>query len=76
MNGIYVLEGPADCGNRFGYFKRGLVPDGRCVIVSDHEYANGGSGPCLADSRSYATREEAEATMGKITPPVRDPRGS
>lgn len=66
MTSPYVLDGPADCGNVFGYFKPGFVPAGTSVVVYDtDEYANGGSGPTLFLNRSFRTREAAEAALAK-----------
>lgn len=49
---FYVLEGPADCGNVFGYFKKGLVKAGQFAVVEDDHYANGGRCPSLAPGTS------------------------
>jgi len=62
-----VLEGPADCGNQFGFLKAGLVPAGKFAVVENDEYANGGHGPCSVDGRLYATRAEAEARASDET---------
>lgn len=59
----YVLEGPADCGNVFGYWKTNLVPAGKFVVVEGCELANGGYGPCTIDGRLYGSREAAEEAM-------------
>lgn len=60
---MYVLAGPADLGNTFGYCKPGGLAAGRFAIVEDDEYANGGDGPSTVDGRTYSTREEAEAAL-------------
>ena len=62
----YILEGPANCGNIFGYCKRGLVPAGRWAVVKDGEYANGGHGPSTVDGRLYDSREAAEDAARSI----------
>jgi len=60
---MYVLEGPADCGNVFGFWKAGLVKDGKCAIVENGELANGGHGPSTVDGKLYRSREVAEAAI-------------
>ena len=45
MADMYVLEGPADCGNIFGYWRHGLIPAGRYAVVVDGDLANGGAVP-------------------------------
>lgn len=60
---MYVLEGPADCGNVFGFWKPRLVPDGRWTIVEDGEFANGGRGPSTVDGRLYTSRAAAELAL-------------
>lgn len=62
----YVLVGPAHCGNCFGIYKENLVPEGRFVVVSNAQYANGGYGPSIADGISYKTREKAQEVADKL----------
>ena len=59
----YVLEGPADCGNTFGFWKENLVPSGKFAVVEDDELSNGGRGPCSVDGKLYAIREQANAAI-------------
>ncbi len=58
---MHVIEGPADMGNVFGFFKEGLLPAAKFAVVEDGEYANGGFGPSTVDGKKYSTREAAEA---------------
>jgi hypothetical protein len=60
---MYVLEGPADCGNVFGLWKPSLVPAGRWTVVEDGEYANGGYGPSTVDGRLYLSRAAADNAL-------------
>lgn len=60
---MYILAGPADCGNVFGFFRAGLVRDGQFAVVEDGEYNNGGYGPSDVTGRVFASREEAEKAM-------------
>ncbi len=62
---LSILAGPADCGNIFGYYKKGLVPEGKFAIVTYGEYANGGSGPSSHDGKLYPTKEKAEEAIQK-----------
>lgn len=71
---LYVLEGPAGCGNSFGFFHAGLVPAGKFAVVTDGEYANGGHGPSTADGKLYRTREAAEEGLRRWeSTPVAEP---
>lgn len=56
----YVVAGPAEIGNGFGYYGT-EVPEGGFVVVADGEYVNGGFGPSTIDGTLYRTRERAEA---------------
>ena len=67
MSKPYILPGPADAGNQFGYFKRGIVPAGAFAVVEDGEYANGGYGPSLEGRGVFGTREEAEAEIIRLS---------
>jgi hypothetical protein len=60
---MYVLEGPADAGNVFGYWKPGLIPAGKFAVVENGELANGGHGPCTVDGKIYGSREAAEEAI-------------
>jgi hypothetical protein len=60
---VYVLEGPADAGNVFGYWKPGLIPAGKFAVVENGELANGGHGPCTVDGKLYGSREAAEEAI-------------
>ncbi len=72
----YVIAGPAQIGNCFGYFGK-EVPTGKFAVVANSEYANGGHGPCqVGPQRLYATEEEAlrvalvcrdDATSAEVT---------
>ncbi len=64
-----VIEGPCGLGNSFGYYHDGLLPAGRFAVVSDGEYANGGSGPSTVDGKSYRTREGAERALARLMEP-------
>jgi len=59
----YIIEGPADAGNSFGFFKRGFVPVGGFILARKGEYANGGFGPSTVDGKLYKTREHAESAL-------------
>ena len=69
MSKRYILEGPANAGNVFGVWKRGLVPAGRWAVVENDEYANGGRGPCTVDGKLYSSRSEARAALAAINGP-------
>lgn len=64
---MYVLKGPADCGNIFGVHRAGLVPLGRFAVVEDGEYANGGWGPSLTLEKAFASKSEADEAMRRLT---------
>lgn len=66
MNSVYILEGPAGCGNVFGIYNPDLLPPGRFAVVRNGEYANGGHGPSTVDGKSYRSREEAEKAMVQL----------
>jgi hypothetical protein len=66
MSEMYILVGPADCGNALGVYKPGLVPAGKFAIVQDGEYANGGYGPVSVDGRLYGSKERALAALEKL----------
>ncbi len=59
----YIIEGPAGVGNVLGFYHDNLVPAGRFAVVRDGEYANGGAGPCLCTSRTFASRTDAESAL-------------
>lgn len=75
-NRLYVVSGPANVGSIWGDFGH-TVPEGHHVIVYDHEYCNGGYGPCCECDRDalargedpnpvhYRTRERAEAVAAR-----------
>jgi hypothetical protein len=65
MSKRYILAGPADAGNLFGFWRPGLVPAGRWAIVERGELANGGHGPCTVDGTMYASEEAAEAALAQ-----------
>jgi hypothetical protein len=56
----YILEGPADAGNLFGFWKPGLIPAGKFAVVEDGEISNGGYGPSIVTQQVFNSREEAE----------------
>ena len=63
---LRVLEGPADCGNLFGYWKIGLVQAGQFAVVADGELTNGGFGPSIVCQTAFASREAAEGEMRSL----------
>lgn len=70
MDSLYILAGPADCGNVFGYFKAGGIPAGKFAVVYDDEYTNGGCGPVLwqIDGRKlYDSEDAARAAMESVS---------
>lgn len=62
----YVLDGPANCGNIFGFYRQGMIPDGAFAVVEDGEYANGGTGPSVAISTLFRCRERAERAAADL----------
>jgi len=60
----YIIEGPAEVGNTFGYSGY-EIPAGKFAVVTNGEYANGGRGPSVVDGIYYATRAAAEAALAK-----------
>lgn len=63
---LYVIEGPADMGNWGGYWKPGLLPEGRFAVVHDGEYTNGGHGPISVGGKMFRTREAAEKELRRL----------
>ena len=59
---IYIVEGPEEIGNTFGYSGH-FVPEGRWAVVEVGEFVNGGVGPQSLDGVLYATKEDATAAM-------------
>ena len=62
---MYILEGPAECGNVFGYAGH-AVPAGRWAVAEFDEYSNGGCGPIAVVSTLFASREAAEAEIVRL----------
>jgi hypothetical protein len=60
----YILAGPAEVGNAFGYWGY-EVPEGKFAVVTDGEYANGGRGPSVVGNIYYSSRAAAEAALAK-----------
>lgn len=66
MSQLYILSGPAGCGNQFGVYHASLVPEGRWCVVRDGEYANGGSGPSTVDGVAYRSLDSAKAALARL----------
>lgn len=56
---LFVLAGPAKCGNVFGYADRFEIPAGSFVIVSNGEYTDGGVGPSVYFHKLFKSVEAA-----------------
>ena len=62
---MYVIEGPTEIGNRFGYSGHALAA-GKFAIVEDGEYSDGGYGPSSVDGNRYASRAAAEDALRQL----------